>query len=203
MSFLLGGLFQNYDQEINSSTSTEQNINGVINYPQFLEMADNLKSSKWNHKVFCQGLLKKLQTEQNGNVIINTLSLIDTCVKNAGQGFHIQFVTREMVDQLRAFITHQDPLVTQKAKESIQTWALLLKNNPEMFLLTDLYESLKRIGVTFPTVSVPISSALVETTLAPPWIDSETCSRCRTAFTTFNRKHHCRNCGNVFCHGIS
>lgn len=34
---------------------------------------------------------------------------------------------------------------------------------------------------------------------APDWQDGECCFRCRLQFTLVARKHHCRNCGNIFC----
>ncbi|CAG8530077.1 1621_t:CDS:10 [Diversispora eburnea] len=36
----------------------------------------------------------------------------------------------------------------------------------------------------------------------PVWVDDETvktCKNCRTSFTPIRRKHHCRQCGNIFC----
>lgn len=36
----------------------------------------------------------------------------------------------------------------------------------------------------------------------PEWVKDETakaCSKCAASFNVFNRKHHCRACGNIFC----
>jgi growth factor-regulated tyrosine kinase substrate len=44
---------------------------------------------------------------------------------------------------------------------------------------------------------------MTDTAIAPEWIDSDVCLRCRDAFTTFNRRHHCRNCGLIFDHKCS
>ena len=45
-------------------------------------------------------------------------------------------------------------------------------------------------------------SPTVHLTANPIWIDDKevtTCHMCSAKFTTFTRKHHCRQCGNIFC----
>lgn len=60
------------------------------------------------------------------------------------------------------------------------------------------------IGLSFPPPDRQTSTtAMFQTTTAPEWTDSDLCMRCRTPFTTFNRKHHCRNCGQTFCGACS
>jgi hypothetical protein len=48
----------------------------------------------------------------------------------------------------------------------------------------------------------PVFSTPVGVLYRPPWADdraSPACFGCATQFTLFNRKHHCRHCGFVFC----
>ncbi|CAF0865292.1 unnamed protein product [Adineta steineri] len=44
---------------------------------------------------------------------------------------------------------------------------------------------------------------MVITAVPPIWTDRDSCFRCRTSFTAFTRKHHCRACGETFCSSCS
>jgi hepatocyte growth factor-regulated tyrosine kinase substrate len=57
---------------------------------------------------------------------------------------------------------------------------------------------LKTEGYKFPEVK-EIADSLFSADVAPEWADGDVCYSCRVAFSVIQRKHHCRNCGQVFC----
>lgn len=60
---------------------------------------------------------------------------------------------------------------------------------------------MKSDGYKFPALRE--SDAMFSADSAPEWLDGNSCHRCRTPFNVLNRKHHCRNCGQVFCGNCS
>ena len=57
---------------------------------------------------------------------------------------------------------------------------------------------LKTEGHKFPEMK-DVSDKLFVSDVAPEWAEGDVCHRCRVAFSLVQRKHHCRNCGQVFC----
>lgn len=107
--------------------------------------------------------------------------------------------------------------VKNKGLRIIQNWSIAFEGKYILGYVGQIYKELKSEGTpytssrrhslmaarfsgfNFPPKDMTISSsAMVDTSTAPDWIDSDVCLRCRTAFTFTNRKHHCRNCGQVF-----
>lgn len=172
----------------------------------YLEISDQIRSKSVDPK-FAMRILKSRIDHSNPNVQIMALKLTDTCVKNGGSGFLLEIASREFMDNLVSILRSPagiDEDVKMVILRYIQSWALAVPDtNSPLSYIIHVYQNLKDDDYEFPEPSQNITSKFLDTETPPDWTDSEVCLRCRTPFTFTNRKHHCRNCGGVFCNQCS
>lgn len=131
--------------------------------------------------------------------------LLDLCIKNGGEHFLVEVASREFMD---VFATHLrragSPDVRAKMLRCLQDWRFFAQTKPEeLGYVEQVAGRLENEGFVFPAPdpnAVAAARAFAESVSAPAWEDNVVCTKCRSEFTTFLRKHHCRNCGRVFCY---
>ncbi|KAG2101863.1 uncharacterized protein F5147DRAFT_708336 [Suillus discolor] len=187
------------DDAVDKATS-ELIPNGSEDVALNLEICDQIRSKSAPAKDAMRALKRRLN-HKNPNVQLLALGLTDICVKNGGDHFLTEVASREFMDNLVSIL--KMPGLNHSVRDDIlkyiQNWSLAFEGKPSLSYVNQVYKTLKSEGHHFPPKDFALAnSAMVDTSTAPEWIDSELCLRCRTPFTFTNRKHHCRNCGQVF-----
>ncbi|KAH9939022.1 ubiquitin binding protein [Epithele typhae] len=198
LSSLLWGTSQ-LDDAVDKATS-ELLPSGSEDIALNLEICDQIRSKSVPPKDAMRALKRRVG-HKNPNVQLLALGLTDVCIKNGGDGFLVEVASREFMDNLVSIL--KLPVLNHDVKNKIlryvQDWATTFEGKPSLSYVGEVYRTLQREGFNFPPRDPAVTaSAMVDTQTAPEWIDSDVCLRCRTPFSFTNRKHHCRNCGQVF-----
>uniref|UniRef100_A0A0K8TSJ0 Hepatocyte growth factor-regulated tyrosine kinase substrate n=1 Tax=Tabanus bromius TaxID=304241 RepID=A0A0K8TSJ0_TABBR len=166
-------------------------------WPSILLICDAIRQNDISAKQAFAAIKKKM-TSPNPHTAFYALLVLESVVKNCGTPMHEEISTKESCEMFSSFIenTPHDN-VRAKMLELIQTWAYAFRSSNKYQAIKDTMTILKAKGHNFPELKE--ADAMFTADTAPNWADGKVCHRCRVEFTFTQRKHHCRNCGQIFC----
>lgn len=163
---------QKIEQATDASLASE---NWALN----MEICDIVNDTDEGPKDAIRALRKRLTQNagKNYTVVMYSLTVLETCVKNCGRRFHLLVAQKDFVQELVKMIgPKNDPptAVQEKVLSLIQSWADAFRVHPEMQGVVQVYSDLKNKGVEFPMTDLDTMAPIhtpqrsVPMTILPP-----------------------------------
>ncbi|KAH8379538.1 hypothetical protein KR009_005501 [Drosophila setifemur] len=127
--------------------ATDANLTSE-NWSANMEICDMINESSDTARDAMRAIRKRLSQNagKNNQVVMFTLTVLETCVKNCGKAFHVLVAQKDFINELVKLIGPKyDPPVAMQEKvlSLIQIWADAFKNQPDLNGVTQMYMELK------------------------------------------------------------
>ncbi|KAF6203068.1 hypothetical protein GE061_003481 [Apolygus lucorum] len=136
----------------------EQATDGSLaseNWALNMEICDLINETEDGPKDAIKAIRKRLQQAvgKNYTIVMFTLTVLETCVKNCGKRFHLLVCNKEFVNELVRLIGPKNgppQAVQEKVLYLIQSWVDAFHRHPDLRGVVEVYTELKAKGVEFP-----------------------------------------------------
>lgn len=161
MSFLTNALSGNpFSTTVGSKI--EQATDGSLaseNWSLNMEICDLINETEDGPRDAIKAIRKRLQQNagKNYTIVMYTLIVLETCVKNCGKKFHVFVCNKDFIQELVKLIgPKNDPptAVQEKVLSLIQAWADAFRSQPEMNGVVSVYQDLLAKGIEFPAADL-------------------------------------------------
>ncbi|XP_026469164.1 TOM1-like protein 2 [Ctenocephalides felis] len=130
-----------------------------------MEICDLVNASAENARDAVKAIRKRLQqsTTKNYTVVLYTLTVLETCVKNCGRPLHVQVCAKDFIQDLVKLIGPKNdppPVVQERVLSLIQSWADAFQNQPELSGVVSVYSELRNKGIEFPAPDVDTAAPI-------------------------------------------
>ncbi|GFV35208.1 signal transducing adapter molecule 1 [Trichonephila clavipes] len=137
-----------FEEDIEKATN-ENNLSE--DWSLIMHICDNATNYQDGAKFCFKAILKRLH-HNVPRVVLQTLTLLDACVKNCDRNFLLQVASMEFTSEVRKLLGKMHPQAETKLKQLLQRWATEeFKDDAELGIIPSLYYKLKSEGVEFPT----------------------------------------------------
>ncbi|XP_017892441.1 TOM1-like protein 2 isoform X2 [Ceratina calcarata] len=147
----------------------EQATDGSLpseNWTLNMEICDIINETEDGPRDAIKAIKRRLNQAagKNYTIVMYTLTVLETCVKNCGKRFHALACSREFVQELVKLIgpKNEPPTAVQeKVLSLIQTWADTFRHQPHTQGVVQVYQELKVKGIQFPMTDLDAMAPII------------------------------------------
>ncbi|XP_012256898.2 TOM1-like protein 2 isoform X2 [Athalia rosae] len=147
----------------------EQATDGSLpseNWALNMEICDIINETEDGPRDAVKAIRRRLNQAagKNYTIVMYTLTVLETCVKNCGKCFHALTCSREFVQELVKLIgpKNEPPTAVQeKVLSLIQAWAETFRHQPHTQGVVQVYQELKQKGIEFPMTDLDAMAPII------------------------------------------